>query len=291
MKSDMPELLQNLKFNFDYFDKKPIFNWATQRLQYHEVQEQIHDQIYYFTILLQKITPRPIKIAIFLPDIYPQKHQILLSRLIKSFEIARHKIDLPFETILKRNNKIIKNTVDSTVHEFIDWTDPTTLSKYDLVIVLCSNFSCSILNEIMAEQQGYERTVFFCNTFGVKLEKLQNVFRTDLMAIPKLDCVFNQKIEDQLDRTKLDMKNLINVNRMEFSFECIGRSDDIFDFTAIKELLKRFLIKLGYNEQRSLKLIEEEMVDDSLWVQKMRVDFRTRKEYEQVPESTGKKWE
>ncbi|KAJ3361068.1 hypothetical protein HDU91_004100 [Kappamyces sp. JEL0680] len=185
----MQDLLHDMTFDFVVSlrecSRVPA-EFASARLGFHRNMEVVSQQFVAISLLLSRLkallqqpdaavadtTVAPgLKTAILSPDLYPETSECLAKVVISLFEAC----SLPAPDVLTRR-KTFKKT-ELSFSTLSDWSDPHTLSRYDLVLVACSSSNFPIVQDIVRHQEHLDQTILYPASLGMTGTKAKGLRR------------------------------------------------------------------------------------------------------------------
>jgi hypothetical protein len=183
MNTSLSGFLEHLDFSFNSSLKEKganVSELAVSRIRFHRSVELILHQFLAFLEIfsqfkrklqesnaLKKDALATVKIALLSPDLYPETSDKLI-------DLIRHHLrsHVPEPVLLTRRKSFEKS--DLSFGTLNDWADPKTLSRFDLVLVACSNANVPIVLDIVYAQD-IETTIIYPALIGLETKRAKSI--------------------------------------------------------------------------------------------------------------------
>ena len=139
---------------------------------------------------------KPLKLGILLPDIFPESSETWVYALLHSLKdiLAFDQIELISRRVVVDKLKTPKEF--ETIPSSWNFTNPSYIDQFDLVVIVCQSMYAYMLEEIFKVQECPLTLVMPCFT-GIPLQKLTTMLKSDLIILPKFQFEPIQEIKKQ----------------------------------------------------------------------------------------------
>ncbi|KAI8904978.1 hypothetical protein BC831DRAFT_496209 [Entophlyctis helioformis] len=227
--------------------------FADARLAFHRTTESARNQsIFLLSVLsslLARVRPdRPDpSLAILLPDVFPETSEALCGVLLEAILQASPDLIAPQHiTVLSRRGTKLLGRLPAAFADIRvtwDWSSPSVLASFDLVVVMCSAIHFPLVQELaMGQTTDYGKTVFFAAVSGVSENRARTILRSDRVILP---CF---RYEPCPSDARFDHSVCFNNGKF-------ARGDCVPDLMSVKRVLTEVCIAHGLSEDEASKVI------------------------------------